>query len=81
MLLAGILLKMGGYGIIRFGAGLFPEQVDRFGLLLAILAAINVIYGALLVLQQKDLKRLSPTALCRRWATSCSASPRWARSA
>jgi NADH-quinone oxidoreductase subunit M len=58
VLLAGILLKMGGYGIIRFGAGLFPDQVDRYGLLLAILAAINVIYGALLVLRQTDLKRL-----------------------
>ncbi|MGH2588323.1 MAG: complex I subunit 4 family protein [Dehalococcoidia bacterium] len=58
VLLAGILLKMGGYGIIRFGAGLFPDQVDRYGLLLAVLAAINVIYGALLVLRQTDLKRL-----------------------
>jgi NADH-quinone oxidoreductase subunit M len=58
VLLAGILLKMGGYGIIRFGAGLFPEVVDRYGTLLAVLAAINVLYGALLVLRQTDLKRL-----------------------
>ena len=58
VLLAGVLLKMGGYGIIRFGAGLFPDVVDRYGLLLAVLAAINVLYGALLVLQQRDLKRL-----------------------
>jgi len=58
VLLAGILLKMGGYGIIRFGAGLFPSVVDRYGLLLAILAAINILYGAILVLRQRDLKRL-----------------------
>jgi NADH-quinone oxidoreductase subunit M len=58
VLLAGVLLKMGGYGIIRFGAGLFPDVVDRYGLLLAVLAAINVLYGALLVLRQRDLKRL-----------------------
>jgi NADH-quinone oxidoreductase subunit M len=69
VLLAGILLKMGGYGIIRFGAGLFPEQVDRFGLLLAILAAINVIYGALLVLNDRPqaprrLQLRLPDGLC-----------------
>jgi NADH-quinone oxidoreductase subunit M len=58
VLLAGVLLKMGGYGIIRFGAGLFPDVVDRYGMLLAVLAAINVLYGALLVLRQTDLKRL-----------------------
>jgi len=58
VLLAGVLLKMGGYGIIRFGAALFPDVVHRYGLLLAVLAAINVLYGALLVLQQRDLKRL-----------------------
>jgi NADH-quinone oxidoreductase subunit M len=58
VLLAGVLLKMGGYGVIRFGAGLFPDVVDRYGMLLAILAAINVLYGALLVLRQTDLKRL-----------------------
>ena len=58
VLLAGVLLKMGGYGIIRFGAGLFPEVVDRYGTLLAVLAVINILYGALLVLRQTDLKRL-----------------------
>ncbi|MGD9893078.1 MAG: NuoM family protein, partial [Dehalococcoidia bacterium] len=58
VLLAGVLLKMGGYGIIRFGAGLFPDVIDRYGMLLAVLAAINVLYGALLVLRQTDLKRL-----------------------
>jgi NADH-quinone oxidoreductase subunit M len=58
VLLAGVLLKMGGYGIVRFGAGLFPDVIDRYGLFLAVLAAINVLYGALLVLRQTDLKRL-----------------------
>jgi NADH-quinone oxidoreductase subunit M len=58
VLLAGVLLKMGGYGMIRFGVSIFPAEVQRFAVLLAVLAAINVLYGALLVLQQKDLKRL-----------------------
>lgn len=58
VLLAGVLLKMGGYGIIRFAVGIFPDVANRFALLLAVLAGINVLYGALLVLKQSDLKRL-----------------------
>lgn len=58
VLLAGILLKMGGYGMIRFGVSLLPEEADRFATLLAVLAMINVLYGALVVLRQRDLKRL-----------------------
>jgi NADH-quinone oxidoreductase subunit M len=58
VLLAGVLLKMGGYGMIRMAVSIFPEVADRYALLLAILAAINVLYGAILVLRQTDLKRL-----------------------
>ena len=58
VLLAGVLLKMGGYGLIRFCVALMPEVADRFGLLIAIFASINVLYGAVLVLRQTDLKRL-----------------------
>ncbi|WP_088078115.1 NADH-quinone oxidoreductase subunit M [Bacillus alkalicola] len=58
MILAGVLLKMGGYGLIRVGIGIFPDQAQRFALLIAILGLVNIIYGALLALVQTDLKRL-----------------------
>jgi NADH-quinone oxidoreductase subunit M len=58
VLLAGVLLKMGGYGIIRILVTLMPETAKDYGVWLATLAAISVIYGALLTLRQKDLKRL-----------------------
>lgn len=58
MILAGVLLKMGGYGLIRVGIGILPDQAARFAMLIAILGVINIIYGALLALVQTDLKRL-----------------------
>ena len=58
VLLAGILLKMGGYGMIRMAVSILPEVANRYAPLLAVLAMINVLYGALLVLRQTDLKRL-----------------------
>ncbi|WP_078593531.1 complex I subunit 4 family protein [Evansella clarkii] len=58
MILSGVLLKMGGYGLIRIGIGVFPDQVARFATLIAILGVINIIYGAVLALVQNDLKRL-----------------------
>ncbi|HZQ36323.1 MAG TPA: NADH-quinone oxidoreductase subunit M [Dehalococcoidia bacterium] len=58
VLLAGVLLKMGGYGILRWGVSLFPQAAKDFALLFSILAAINIIYGAFIVLRQQDLKRL-----------------------
>ncbi|WP_088555178.1 complex I subunit 4 family protein [Calderihabitans maritimus] len=58
MILAGVLLKMGGYGLIRINAGLLPEGLKAFIPLLATLAVINVIYGAYVAMGQKDLKTM-----------------------
>lgn len=58
VLLAGVLLKMGGYGIIRICVTLLPETAKDYGVWLATFAAISVIYGAVLTIRQKDLKRL-----------------------
>jgi NADH-quinone oxidoreductase subunit M len=58
MILAGVLLKMGGYGLIRLGIGILPDQAARFASLIALLGVINIVYGALLALVQTDLKAL-----------------------
>lgn len=62
VILAGVLLKMGGYGLIRVSVGMFHRgpgfQIQDIAWLLAVLAAISTIYGALLTLRQTDLKRL-----------------------
>ena len=58
VILAGVLLKMGGYGLIRILVGILPEQFDKFDVYLAALAAVSVIYGAILTVRQTDLKRL-----------------------
>ncbi|RSK28928.1 NADH-quinone oxidoreductase subunit M [Bacillus sp. HMF5848] len=56
MLHAGVLLKIGAYGLIRFGMGLFPEQYKQLAVLLAILGVINLLYGAFLAFIQDDFK-------------------------
>ena len=58
VILAGILLKMGAYGLIRFCLTLFPGGVSEFAGWLAVIAVINIIYGAGLCLVQKDMKKL-----------------------
>jgi len=58
VLLAGVLLKMGTYGLIRFSIGLFPEAAVRFAPLMMGLGVIGIIYGALVCVAQRDLKRL-----------------------
>ena len=58
MVLAGVLLKMGGYGFIRVCVGLFPEQADRYAPYLVALAVISILYGAVVTIRQTDLKRL-----------------------
>ena len=58
ILLAGVLLKVGGYGIIRFNLGMTPIGAKVLFPALAILAVTGAIYGALAALAQKDIKRL-----------------------
>jgi len=58
VLLAAVLLKMGTYGFLRFNLPLFPEATVALAPLLCILAIIGIIYGAMVCIVQKDLKRL-----------------------
>ncbi|ELZ12663.1 proton-translocating NADH-quinone oxidoreductase subunit M [Halovivax asiaticus JCM 14624] len=58
VLLAGVLLKMGTYALLRFNFTMFPEQVETFAIPIAAIAVISVIYGAMLALAQTDLKRI-----------------------
>ena len=58
VMLAGVLLKMGGYGILRIVLPILPGEAQDFRVILALIAAVTVIYGAILTLQQRDLKRL-----------------------
>jgi len=57
MLLAGILLKMGGYALLRFNAQLLPEAHAQFAPLLIVLGVVNIIYAALTSFAQRNLKR------------------------
>ncbi|HGY5560439.1 MAG TPA: NAD(P)H-quinone oxidoreductase subunit 4, partial [Prochlorococcus sp.] len=57
MLLAGILLKMGGYALMRFNAQLLPEAHAQFAPLLIVLGVVNIIYAALTSFAQRNLKR------------------------
>jgi NADH-quinone oxidoreductase subunit M len=56
MIHSGLLLKIGAYGLIRFGIGIFPDQFREIAPLLAILGVINLLYGAFLALIQTDFK-------------------------
>jgi NADH-quinone oxidoreductase subunit M len=58
ILLAGVLLKMGTYGMVRFCLPLFPEAAHRLAPAVATLAIIGIVYGALVAMVQEDLKRL-----------------------
>jgi len=58
VILAGVLLKMGTYGFIRFAMPLFPNAAMAFLPLICILAIIGIIYGAMVSMMQADLKRL-----------------------
>ena len=58
VLLAGVLLKMGTYGMLRFNLGLFPEQARRNASWIMVLALIGIIYGALVAMVQPNLKKL-----------------------
>ncbi len=58
VLLAGVLLKMGTYGFLRFNLPLFPQASVDFVPVLAVLAVIGIIYGAVVAIVQPDLKKL-----------------------
>jgi NADH-quinone oxidoreductase subunit M len=58
VLLAGVLLKMGTYGLLRFDVGLFPDQARRNAPWIMVLALIGIIYGALVSLVQPNMKKL-----------------------
>jgi NADH-quinone oxidoreductase subunit M len=57
-MLAGVLLKMGGYGLLRLALPLVPEAAHAAAPLLATLGIIGIVYGAVVALAQTDLKRL-----------------------
>jgi NADH-quinone oxidoreductase subunit M len=58
VILAGVMLKMGAYGLLRFNLSLFPDATIRLAPWLALLAVIGIIYGAIVAYAQKDMKRL-----------------------
>jgi NADH-quinone oxidoreductase subunit M len=58
VILAGILLKMGTYGILRISYPLLPDATQTFATFLAVMGMINIVYGALCAMAQKDLKKL-----------------------
>jgi NADH-quinone oxidoreductase subunit M len=58
VILAGVLLKMGSYGFLRFNLPLFPQAAVQAAPWMAVLAVIGIIYGAAVALAQKDVKKL-----------------------
>ena len=58
VILAGVLLKMGTYGLLRISYPLLPGQLDMFAVMIGILAIINIIWGALNAIAQIDLKKM-----------------------
>jgi NADH-quinone oxidoreductase subunit M len=58
VLLAGVLLKMGGYGLLRISLGAVPQAFIDFSPYLAALGVIGIVYGAAVALTQKDLKKM-----------------------
>ncbi|WP_435152898.1 complex I subunit 4 family protein [Haladaptatus sp. DFWS20] len=58
IMLAGVMLKMGTYALLRFNFTMLPGVAKDFALIIAIVAVVSVIYGAMLALAQSDLKRI-----------------------
>src|SRR5215218_3374056 len=58
VILAGVLLKMGTYGLVRFAFPLFPAAAAEFAPWIAVLAVIGIVYGALVAMVQPDMKKL-----------------------
>ena len=57
MVLAGVLLKMGGYALIRFNIEMLPNAHVYFAPLLAVLGVVGIVYGAMAAFAQQNLKR------------------------
>jgi NADH-quinone oxidoreductase subunit M len=58
VILAGVLLKMGTYGFLRFSLPMFPDATNRYRGIMIALSIIGIIYGALVCMMQKDMKKL-----------------------
>lgn len=58
VILAGVLLKMGTYGFLRFAIPLFPDAAHEFALPIMVLAVVGIVYGSLVAFAQQDIKRL-----------------------
>jgi NADH-quinone oxidoreductase subunit M len=58
VILAGVLLKMGTYGFLRFAFPLFPDAAAQFAPYLVVLSVVGIVYGALVAMVQPDLKKL-----------------------
>jgi NADH-quinone oxidoreductase subunit M len=58
MLLSGIMLKMGTYGLIRLLLPIVPLGIERWGSTAVVLSVIGIVYGSIIAIQQKDMKRL-----------------------
>ncbi|MCE1229104.1 MAG: NADH-quinone oxidoreductase subunit M [Firmicutes bacterium] len=58
VILAGVLLKLGGYGLLRFAVPIFPQAALHYAQPLALLSVIAIIYGALVAMMQLDIKKL-----------------------
>ncbi|MCS7050637.1 MAG: NADH-quinone oxidoreductase subunit M, partial [Thermomicrobium sp.] len=58
VILAGVLLKMGGYGLLRFNLPLFPQATQEWAPAIVILSVTAILYGALMALVQSDFKKL-----------------------
>lgn len=56
MIHSGILLKIGAYGLIRFGIGIFPKEFSEIAYILGIFGVINLLYGALIAFKQNELR-------------------------
>ncbi|MGH8102915.1 MAG: complex I subunit 4 family protein, partial [bacterium] len=58
VILAGVLLKTGGYGFYRFVYSTFPDAVKEYAILIAVIGVVSIVYGALVAMAQQDLKTL-----------------------
>lgn len=58
MVLGGVLVKTGAYLLLRIGVGILPEAVHHYGTAIMVIGVINIVYGALVAMVQKDWRRL-----------------------